>query len=87
MNPSLVKSIFSRPGTSDVKEMERGQEATPMDPTSQASRGVNAQTAGPATVDGSSIGIELDELTLDVLLVSFRFAHRRLSSVETFLFF
>jgi len=50
-----------------VKEMEKGQ-ATDMDPTSQVSRGGNAPAAGPTTVDGSSIGIELDELTLDVLL-------------------
>ena len=83
-NPSLIKSIFSRPGTSGAKEMEKGQEATETDPTSQVSRGVNAQTAGPATVDGSSIGIELDELTLDVLLVSFGFAHRRLIPVNFF---
>jgi len=65
MNPSLIKSMFSRPGTSDVKGIEKGQ-ATDMDQTSQVSRGGNPPTTGPTAVGGSSI--ELDELTLDVLL-------------------
>jgi len=76
--------MFSRPVNSDVKGLEKGQEATKMDPTSQMGRGGNAPTAGPQTVDGSSIGMELDELTLDVLLVSLRIAHRRLNSVDSF---
>jgi len=73
MNPSLIKSMFSRTGASDVKGMEKGQ-ATDMDQPSQASRGGNPPPTGPTAVDGSSIGIELDELTLDVLLVSMHFA-------------
>jgi hypothetical protein len=83
-NPSLIKSMFSRPITSDVKGVEKGQGTSELDPTSQVTRGGNTPTAGPETVDGSSIGIELDELTLDVLLVSLRIAHRRLSSVDFF---
>ena len=71
MNPSLVKSMLSRPVSSDVKGMEDIQLAE-MDSRSEVNGGRNTPAVGPA-MDATSLGIELDDLTLDVLLVSLRF--------------
>ena len=71
MNPSLVKSMLSPPVSSDVKEMVDIQ-AAEMDSSSEVNGGRNAPAVVPA-MDATSLGIELDDLTLDVLLVSLRF--------------
>jgi len=47
-----------------------------MDSSSEGSSGGNATVADPAIVDESSTGMELEDLTLDVLLVSLHFDHR-----------
>jgi len=75
--------MFSVPVSSDVKGVNNVQ-AAETESSSEVNGGGIAPMAGPATVDGSGLGIELDELTLDVLLVSISFDHRRSSSVDIF---
>ena len=82
INPSFVKSMFSLPPSSDVKGVDNVQ-AVETDSSSEVNGSGIAPMAGPATVDGSSLGIELDDLTLDVLLVSLCFDRCRSSSVDT----
>jgi len=71
MNPSHVKSMLSRPVSSDVKGMENVQ-AAGMDLSSEVNGGQIAPVVGPV-MDATSLGIELDDLTLDVLLVGLHF--------------
>ena len=75
--------MFSLPVSSNVKGVDDVQ-AVETDSSSEVNEGGIAPMAGPATVDGSSLGIELDDLTLDVLLVSLRFDRCRSRSVDTF---
>ncbi|KIM39015.1 hypothetical protein M413DRAFT_447379 [Hebeloma cylindrosporum] len=63
---SLVKSMFSRPLSFDVKGAQ-GVPATGTDSSSEVNGGENAPMVGPA-MDGSALGIGMDDLTLDVLL-------------------
>lgn len=72
MNPSLVRSMFSGPVSSHLKGME-GVQAAETDSSSEVNWGANVPMVGPATVDGSSLAIELDDLTLDLLFVSLHF--------------
>ena len=67
MNSSLIRSMFPRAfslGTENVQAAET-------DSFAEGSSGGNAPIAGPTIVNGSSTGMELEDLTLDVLLVSF----------------
>ena len=81
INSSLIRSMFSQPlstGTENVQAAET-------DSSLEGSSGSNAPIAGPETVDGSSTGMELEDLTLDVLLVSLPFFdHHRKSSVDSY---
>ena len=53
---------------SSSSDLNKGQNASTKG--NEHDEEVLLRTAGPAHVDGSSMGIELDELTLDILLVS-----------------
>ena len=66
MNLSLIRSMFSRPlstGTENVRASE----------TDSSMEGSSSGNAPPEMVDESSTGMELEDLTLDVLLVSLLF--------------
>jgi hypothetical protein len=73
MNSSLIRSMFSPPhstGTENVLAEET-------DSSLEGGSSGNTPIAGPEIVEGSSTGMELEDLTLDVLLVSLSFDHRR----------
>lgn len=72
MHMSLFRSKFSRPVSSDLKGMDDVQ-AAEADSSSEVNEGGTAPMVGPATMDGARIGIELDNLTLDLLFVSLHF--------------
>lgn len=69
MNSSLIRSMFSRPLSTGTENIQ----AAETDSSLEKSSGSNAPIAGPEMVDGSSTRMELDDLTLDVLLVSLPF--------------
>jgi len=73
MNSSLIRSMFSRPFSLATENVQTAE----TDSISEGSSGGNAPIAGPAIVDGPSTGMELEDLTLDVLLVSLHFDHHR----------
>ena len=72
MNSSLIRSMFS----SSISTGTEHVQVAAMDSSSEGSSGGNAPIVDPAIVDESSTGMELEDLTLDVLLVSLRFDRR-----------
>ena len=69
MNSSLIRSMFSRPLSTETESVQ----AVETDSSLEGSSCGNAPLAGPEMVDRSSTGMELEDLTLDVLLVSLAF--------------
>ena len=69
MNSSLIRSMFSRPLSTETESVQ----AVETDSSLEGSSCGNAPLAGPEMVDRSSTGMELEDLTLDVLLVSLPF--------------
>lgn len=77
MKPSFVQACFPR----SFAEKEEKEKSVHTDSSSELmgkgekpgyeSEEEIGDVAGPVHVDGSSVGIELDELTLDMLLVCF----------------
>ena len=76
MNSSLIRSMFSRPLSTGTE----GVLAEETDSSLEGSSSGNTPIAGPEMVDGSSTRTELEDLTLDVLLVSLPLA----SQIELF---
>ncbi|KIM39011.1 hypothetical protein M413DRAFT_447369 [Hebeloma cylindrosporum] len=64
MNSSLIRSMFSQPFSTAIEKTQ----AEETDSSSEGTSSGSAPIGGPAIVDGSSSGIELEDLTLDVLL-------------------
>ena len=66
MNSSLIWSMFSRPLSKGAENIQ----GAGMDSSLEGNSGGNAPIAGPELVEGS---MELEDLTLDLLLVSLPF--------------
>jgi hypothetical protein len=69
MNSSLIRSMFSQPVSTGMENVQ----AAETDSSLEGSSGGNVPMAEPVIMGGSGTAMELEDLTLDVLLVSLRF--------------
>ena len=77
MNLSLMRSMFSQPLSTETENVQASE-------TDSSMEGSSSGNAPLEMVDGSSTGLELEDLTLDVLLVSLPFYHCRLTSLDSY---